>query len=161
MFTKTTLATSIAVQTLFLLFFLAPAPASAQTAAPAPSNFYANRGQERYASGKLEKAISDFDRVLIMEPRNAAILNARGLTWLGLKDYGMAIRDFNQAIRQAIKPTPELATAYAHRGLARLRQGREAKASADFAKCIEIDSSLREYVEELKGNGSPRLAIHR
>lgn len=157
MFTKTTLATSIAVQTLILLFFLAPAPASAQTAAPAPSNFYANRGQQRYASGKLEKAISDLDRVLIMEPRNSAILNARGLAWLAMKDYGMAVRDFNQAIKQ----TPELATAYAHRGLARLRQGHEAKASADFAKCIELDGSLRTYVEELKSNGAPRLAIHR
>ena len=155
MCTQTTLAMSIAVQTLFLLFFLIPAPAQAQTNTAA--SFYANRGQERYAGGKLEKAISDFDRVLIMEPRNPSLLNARGLTWLGLKNYGMAIRDFNQAI----KLTPELATVYAHRGLARLRQGREAKASADFAKCIELDESLRAYIEELKGNGAPRLAIHR
>jgi len=156
MFTQTTLVTFTAIQTLFVLFFLIPAPVQAQTATPASASFYANRGQERYASGKLEKAISDFDRVLVLEPRNSAILNARGLTWLALKDYGMAIRDFNQAI----KLSPKLATAYAHRGLARLRQGHEAKASGDFAQCIELDESLRAYVEELKSNGAPRLTVH-
>ena len=157
MFTKTTIATFIATQTLFLLFSLTPVTAQAQTSTAAQASFYANRGQARYASGKWEQAIADFDTALIIDPRNAAIFNARGLTWLAMKDYGLAIRDFNQAIKLA----PEFATAYANRGLTRLQQGREAKASEDFARCVVLDERLRASVEELRGNSARQLTARR
>ncbi|MEP7339165.1 MAG: tetratricopeptide repeat protein [Acidobacteriota bacterium] len=157
MFTQTTIATFIAAQTLFLLFFLTPVTTQAQTSTAARSSFHVNRGQARYASGKWEQAIADFDTALIIDPRNAAIFNARGLVWLALKDYGLAIRDFNQAIKLA----PDFATAYANRGLARLQQGRESKASEDFARSFELDESSRAYVVDLKGNNAQQVSAHR
>lgn len=156
MFTKTIFATFIAAQTLFALLILTTATARAQTSTAA-ARFYAQRGNARYASEKWEQAIADYDTALSIDPRNAAGFNARGLTWLALKDYGLAIRDFNQAIKLA----PDFAAAYANRGLARLRQGREAKASQDFARCFELDESLRAYVEELRSNGARQLTARR
>lgn len=156
MFTKTTIATFITAQALFALLILATATAQAQTTTAA-ARFYAQRGNERYAQDKLEQAIADYDTALAIDPRNAAVFNARGLTWLALKDYGLAIRDLNQAIKLA----PDFAAAYANRGLARLRQGREAKASQDFAACFELDESLRTYVEELRSNGERLLTARR
>ncbi len=157
MFTKTIFATFIAAQVLFALLILTTATAQAQTSTTAGARFYAHRGNARHAGEKWEKAIADYDRALAIEPRNAAVFNARGLTWLALKDYGLAIRDFNQAIRLA----PDFAAAYANRGLARLRQGRETKASQDFARCFELDERWRAYVEELRNNGEQRLTARR
>jgi tetratricopeptide (TPR) repeat protein len=74
-----------------------------------------------------------------------------------MNNYGLAVRDFNQAIKLA----PDFVAAYANRGLARLRQGREAKASQDFARCFELDESLRAYVKELKGNNSRQVVARR
>ena len=147
MFTKTIFATFMAAPTLCALLTLTTVTAPAQPSTAA-ARFYAQRGQERHAQGKWKQAIADYDRVLAIEPRNAAVFNARGLTWLALEDYGLALRDFNQAIKLA----PDFAAAYAHRGRARLQQKQEAKAARDFAKCVELDASLRAYVEELKSH---------
>ena len=157
MVTKNIFATVIAAQVLCALLILTTATALAQTATTAEARFYAQRGHERHAQGRLMQAIADYDRALISEPRNAALFHARGLTWLALKDYGLAVRDFNQAIKLA----PDLAAAYAHRGLTRLWQGHEAKATDDFARCFELDRSLRAYVEEMRSNGQQRLTARR
>ncbi|HMV48714.1 MAG TPA: tetratricopeptide repeat protein [Blastocatellia bacterium] len=160
MFPKTTVATFTAA---LLLFVLPAGPAQAQALKAKDSgkeagiDFYVNRGQARYADGKLRLAIADFDRALVSDPRNVAVLNSRGLAWLALKDYGMAIRDFNQAI----KLSPELASAYANRGLARSRQGHNTKAAQDFTKSIELDKSMKAYVEEMKNKGAIPVPSHR
>lgn len=157
MSTENIFATVIAAPILCALLILTTATALAQTATTAGARFYAQRGHERHAQGKWHQAIADFDRALIIEPRNAALFNARGLTWLALEDYGLAVRDFNQALKLA----PDWALAYAHRGLARLRQGREAKATEDFARCFELDESWRAYVAEISSNGQQRLTMRR
>jgi tetratricopeptide (TPR) repeat protein len=157
MVTKNIFATLIAAPILCALLLLTTATALAQTPTTAGVRFYTQRGHERHAQGKWQQAIADFDRALAIEPRNAALFNARGLTWLALKDYGLAVRDFNQALKLA----PDCAMAYAHRGLARLRQGREAKAAADFARGFALDESLRAYVAEMSSNGQQRLTMRR
>ncbi len=155
MFTKTIFATFIAAQVLFALLILTAAAARAQTSTAA--RFHEHRGQARYASEKWEQAIADYDRALAIEPRNAAVFNARGLAWLAMNNYGLAIRDFNQAIKLA----PDFAAAYANRGLARMKQKQNAKAARDFAKCIELDERLRAHVEDLKRGADREVAIHR
>jgi len=55
-----------------------------------------------------------------------------------------AIADFDKAIQL----DPRLALAYANRGLIRLLEGKTVEAEKDFAQCVNLDASLKLFVEE-------------
>src|SRR5262250_971004 len=75
---------------------------AASSVAPAqPSRFaaaYYNRGNERYKSGDLDGAISDYDAALTFNPRWAVAYNMRGSARYGKGDLDGSIADFTTAI---------------------------------------------------------------
>lgn len=75
---------------------------------------------------------------------------------LGLYHYDLGIElskkgDYRGSIKEytkAIKIYPEFAKAYAGRGLAALRLGNDADAERDFARAIELDSSVKNQIKQ-------------
>jgi tetratricopeptide (TPR) repeat protein len=55
-----------------------------------------------------------------------------------------AIADYDRAIEL----DPRLALAYASRGLTRLLQGKTVDAEKDFARCLDLDASLKPFIQE-------------
>jgi tetratricopeptide (TPR) repeat protein len=129
-------------------------------------------GDNFYLLEEYDRAIAEYDIALRAESNDAAILNKRGLAWLGKKDEGMALRDFNQAIKlkpdfanywhnrgvawyqknklekaiadfnQALRLKPLFAEALMARGLTRLRQNKESEAEKDFEQSVKLDAKL-------------------
>ncbi len=81
------------------------------------------------------RAVSDFSRVIHLDPARAAAFNERGSTYCRMGKYEEAIADFDEAIRL----DPELAAAYVNRGLAHYHKGEPDPAAADFDKAIQLD----------------------
>jgi tetratricopeptide (TPR) repeat protein len=59
---------------------------------------YLERAQQRFESGFYEGALQDYDQALRLDPENAEIWFARGLTNERLKDYKEAFSDYTKAI---------------------------------------------------------------
>ncbi len=78
------------------------------------------------------RAISDFDKVLVLEPANYSALVRRGEAYSELGDFGHAFADLNRAIE--LDPTNP--TAYFVRGLANDRRKQTAKALEDFGAVL-------------------------
>src|SRR5215470_2787352 len=89
-----------------LLLMLIPQVCQAQTSPMAQS--YLSRGNERFAKGDLDGAISDFAAALAFDPRLAPAYVSRGNARYAKKDLNGAIDDFNAAIQV----NPRLANAY-------------------------------------------------
>ena len=81
------------------------------------------RGQAHYESGEAEKAITDFDAVLQLDPKNAEALRSRGRAYYNKDQSEKALTDLNEAIRLDPKDSESLVA----RGLGVLRTGRPGK----------------------------------
>ena len=85
-----------------------------------------------------------------MNPRLAEVWFNHTAAWVENRELERAIADYDRAI----ETNPRHANAYANRGLARLRQGQEAAAQQDFARCLSLDirlkSSLEQRIREIK-----------
>jgi Tfp pilus assembly protein PilF len=68
-----------------------------------------------------------------------------------------AIADYNRAIQLH----PRLVAVHQNRGLARLLLGREEAADQDFARCLELDSSLKPAIEQLIKTTKERMAARK
>jgi protein O-mannosyl-transferase len=99
---------------------------------------YNNLGEVYLRKGDYERAISNYNQALRMNPdfrgANYFYVN-RGTAYLMKGDYEMAIADYHQALR--IKPND--ANAYHHRGTAYLNKGDFEGAISDFNKALEIN----------------------
>jgi tetratricopeptide (TPR) repeat protein len=133
MFSQTKLIKFAATQTLFVLILLVDATAQ-NPKAVAGAQYHLKRGNDYAAREKWQHAIAEYDEALVMDGKNAAAYDARGLTWLALEDVGMALRDFNRGL----KLTPDNPTLYAHRGQAWQAQGKPREAERDFARHREL-----------------------
>ncbi len=138
---------------------------------------YNNRGEAYLRKGDYEKAISNYNQALKMDPdfgrANYFYVN-RGTAHLLVGDYERAIADYHQALRI----NPNDANAYHHRGTAYLNKGDPGEAISDFNKALAINpryavtyfnkalacekiGDLREAVEAYRGfieNSSPQQA---
>lgn len=81
------------------------------------------------------RAIQDFDRVLVIEPDNVDALIARGDAFSQLDNPGRALADLNRAVALA----PANATAYLARGLAENRRGDRTAAMRDYEAALKHD----------------------
>jgi tetratricopeptide (TPR) repeat protein len=99
-----------------------------------PSNDFANasmyyyRGLAYRNKNEYDKAIRDFNRVILLNPMKANAYYYRGLAYYHKNEYDKAIQDFSEAI--ILDPSDP--TAYYYRGVIYGQQGKDAEAQADF-----------------------------
>jgi tetratricopeptide (TPR) repeat protein len=82
-----------------------------------------------------DRAIEDFDKVLMLEPDNVDALIARGDAFSNLGDAGRAMVDLNRAVARA----PDCATPYLIRGLAEARRNDRSAARQDYEATLRIN----------------------
>jgi tetratricopeptide (TPR) repeat protein len=99
-------------------------------------NAYFARGIAFQSKGEWDKAISDFDQIIELDPKNVNAFSSRGLAWQHKGDLEKAIADCDEALRL----DPKHLTSYRTRGIARHQQGKYDKARADLNEAIRLDS---------------------
>ena len=83
-----------------------------------------------------DRAVEDFDKVLVIEPDNVEALVSRGDAFAQLGDLGRAMADLNRAVALAPgKPTVLLA-----RGQVESRRGNLAGAARDYEAALKLDA---------------------
>lgn len=82
-----------------------------------------------------DRAIEDFDKVLVIEPDNVEALVSRGDGFGQLGDLGRAMADLNRAVALA----PDKATVLLARGQIESRRGNLAGAARDYEAALKID----------------------
>jgi tetratricopeptide (TPR) repeat protein len=133
------------------------------------ANAYINRGNAYARKGLYDKAISDYNKAIELDPSNAKGYVNRGIAYFGKGQHEQAISNFTKAIRLksdyakaynnranayaskgqygqaisdcniAIEINPRYALAYVNRGLAYFGKGQYDKAISDCNKAIELD----------------------
>ncbi|GHV21006.1 hypothetical protein FACS189494_05750 [Spirochaetia bacterium] len=118
-----------------------------------------NRGKDRYAEGKLDGAIREFDRALAINNDLSEGYFYRGLAYAGKGDMDKAIADYTVALRI----NPNLAEALNNRGNAHADSGDPDKAIADYTATLRINPNLAGTLYNRGGayynNGDPDRAI--
>ena len=126
---------------------LADANKAAEFTVPKMDDVYNIRGTAKAALGDREGAISDCNRALKINPKNALAYNNRANNKLGKRDYSGALADCNKSISL----DPSTALPYYNRGFARTNLGDQAGALADWMKAVSMQPS---YGAEL----NPKIA---
>lgn len=96
---------------------------------------YDNRGSAFVAIGQYDKAIEDFDRSLVLDPKNAKAYYNRGVAYLSTGSFDKAIASFNRALE--IKPND--VDTYVNRGISYAGMGRQDRAVEDFTMGASLD----------------------
>lgn len=96
---------------------------------------YMNRGNAYDDKGDHDRALSDYNRSVELNPKNARTYFNRALAYANKKDYDHAIADYGQAITL----DPKYAHAYAGRGAIRYLKGDTETALVDYNKAISIE----------------------
>jgi PQQ-dependent catabolism-associated CXXCW motif protein len=108
---------------------------------PKNANAYNERCWARVIAGQeLERALSDCNESLRIQPNDANTLDSRGSAYLKLHRLDEAIADFNAAL--AIEP--KFASSLYGRGLAKLKNGDRVSADADMAAAKAIQADIAE-----------------
>jgi len=104
---------------------------------------YTNRGIAYTSLGEWDNAITDFNKVLSLDPKNAGVYTDRGFVYGIVGQPQDAIADFSKALEY----DPKNAKAFQNRGVAYGNTGQPDKSIADLLKTIEIDPKyLKAYV---------------
>ncbi len=82
-----------------------------------------------------DRAIEDFDKVLVIEPDNVEALLSRGDAFAQLGDLGRAMADLNRAVALA----PDKPTVLVTRGQVESRRGNVAGAARDYEAALKLD----------------------
>lgn len=104
----------------------------------APASVHFNRGVEWYAKNELDRALSEFNEAIRLDPDSASTYCCRGLVWYDKKDLDRAIADYDEAIGLDPKHT----WAYNNRANAWAAKRNFARAIADYSEAIQLDSSF-------------------
>ncbi|TAJ83702.1 tetratricopeptide repeat protein [Reyranella sp.] len=103
---------------------------------PSASLAFLNRGVLLATRKRAyDRAIQDFDRVLVLEPDNVDALIRRGDAFTQLGDFGRGMSDLDRAVSLA----PENALAYLMRGLAYGRRGNSLAALQNYDVALKHD----------------------
>ncbi len=95
-------------------------------------------GNAKYEIEDYENAISDYYKVIQLQPDDAEAYNNMGLAKFALEQHFDAIADFDIAIRLK----PDYALAYSNRGIVKAQLGEFADAISDFDAAIGFDREL-------------------
>lgn len=107
---------------------------------------YVARGLALHDKGDLDRAMSDLDNAIRLNPQDALAYSDRGIMWRERRDVDRAIADFTEAIRLNPQPRSDLAgpghvNIYTNRGLAFQAKGDLDRAMADFDQAIRLDNN--------------------
>jgi tetratricopeptide (TPR) repeat protein len=111
---------------------------------------YHNRGLAYADMGEYDKAISDYNKAIEIDPMDAGVYKAylnRGNAYDSKGEYNQAISDYNKAL----EINPEYAEGYNNRGLAYANRGEYNQAISDYNKALEIKP---EYAEAYANRGN-------
>ena len=89
---------------------------------------------------KPEKALTDFNRAIDLEPGRAGGYLGRANALNTLQHYREALQDYDKTIE--LDPGPGLANAYVNRAVAYSHLGENKKAIADYEKGLELDPEI-------------------
>ena len=102
-------------------------------------------------SGKLDKAIVDFNQAIKLKPRNAVAFYNRGVTYARKRQYDKAIADFSEAI----KLNPRHPNAYRNRGIAYALKKQFNKALEDLQKAqrlgVRVNPKILDQLKQAAG----------
>jgi len=93
------------------------------------------RGVERAAKSDYDRAISDYDAAIRLDPKTPNAFHNRGSAWANKGEPDRAIADYDTAIRLS----PKEASAYSGRAVEWMVKGEYARAAADFDTAIRLD----------------------
>lgn len=92
------------------------------------------KGVEANKAGRLDEAISYYDRALALKPDAAGLYYVRGRVYETKGELDRALADFGKAVQLK----PRYAEAYNHRGVTYIGKKSPARALADFNKACEL-----------------------
>ncbi len=104
----------------------------------APASVHQNRGIDWYAKNELDKAISEYNEAIRLDPASASTYCCRALVWYDKKDLDRAIADYGEAIRL----DPKHIWSFNNRGNGWSAKKEFAKAVADYNEAIRLDPSF-------------------
>jgi len=96
---------------------------------------YNNRALVWEFRGDLDKAMTDYNKSIRLDPKYPSAYNNRGMIWAQQGKYDQAIADFDQAIKLDAK----YVDAYYNRSNAYYAAGEFESAVADYTKILELD----------------------
>ena len=119
--------------------------AAAGVARADPATDAYNQGPRLLETGQASEAIPYRDRVALLPARDIPGHGSSGAPWSRRGDFGEAIVDLDRQIEfDPLNPW-----AYGMRGLLWLLEGNHVEASRDFARCFDLDPSLRKVLTPL------------
>lgn len=95
---------------------------------------YNDRGVAYHRKGQIDKAISDFNDAIRLDPNNAAAFNNRGSIYSKGDQYQRAIANFDEAIRLK----PDYAVAWYNRSIAKQEIGDGPGADTDLSAALNL-----------------------
>lgn len=98
------------------------------------------QGCKKAQTGDYPKAISDFNKVLELEPQHTVAYYERGNAYLAQGKPEAAIEDYNQVLEFS----PQNSMAYNKRGLVYFELGNYQGALEDYNQALQLNSSSRE-----------------
>jgi len=110
------------------------------------------QGRKKANKGDYHGAITDFNHLLLLAPKDSHAYYERGNVLFALKDYHGAIEDYTQAICF----TPQNVIFYNKRGLARIELKDYHEAIDDFNQALQ---SNRQFAEGYKNRGNARSQL--
>ena len=112
---------------------------SAIELAPRQAGTWGGRCWSRAVVGTaLESALADCERAVELDKADANHLNSRGFVHFRLRQFDLAIRDYDAAIAAE----PKVASSFYVRGLAKAQQGDRRGADADLAAATALDPDV-------------------
>jgi tetratricopeptide (TPR) repeat protein len=99
---------------------------------------WSGRCWTRAIIGELQGALADCNEALRIEPNAAATFDSRGLIYLKMSQWDLAIEDYSSALRI----DPKLAGSLYGRGLARLEKGDMTGGNADITAAMAIEANI-------------------
>ena len=113
---------------------------------------YIFRGEMKLLLEDYYSAISDFSKVIKIDPKHNVAYLYRGNSKYILNDYYGAIKDFTTVIKlnPSESNTANIANAYSYRGLSKEELGDDSGACKDFKKGAELGGDFHRKLQKLK-----------
>ena len=105
-----------------------------------------NRGNAWCYKGNYDRAISDYNKAIELDPGDANAYNDRGLTWADKGNYDWAILDYNKAIEL----DPGFADAYNNRAYCYKKLGLSRKAAGDYNNYLKINGNKDRNADQVR-----------